>query len=144
MNSTASDYYVSDFHPFFKQNYRNSFSDKYNTYKHCSSSSNTRPASAESKLVKRSFSLNSLRGFKRPIQRKNIPHEEYNDRNILTGSNRSLANHHSESNDFELPSNIIAQLEESMLHRNLKRDSFRSRNGTNNFVVNPIFNEKNE
>lgn len=51
--------------------------------------------------------------------------------------------HRSDSN-FELPLEVINQLERHSLHGNLKRDSFRSRNGTKNFVLNPIFDERFE
>lgn len=46
--------------------------------------------------------------------------------------------------NFELPLEVIKQLERHSLHGNLKRDSFRSRNGTKNFVLNPIFDERFE
>lgn len=42
----------------------------------------------------------------------------------------------------QLPPKIISELEENMLHRNIKRDSFISRKTTKNFVLNPIFDDE--
>lgn len=39
--------------------------------------------------------------------------------------------------------NPIAQLERDTLHRDIHRNSLSSRRGTKNFVINPLYNEKN-
>ena len=47
----------------------------------------------------------------------------------------------SSSSDFEIPENILKQFEKEMVHNNFRRDSFRSRNSSKHFVLNPIFDE---
>lgn len=47
----------------------------------------------------------------------------------------------SSERDFSIPKEILKQLESQMLHGDLKRESFRARNGTNNFCLNPLFEE---
>lgn len=46
-----------------------------------------------------------------------------------------------ESSDISIPKEILKQLESQMLHSDLKRESFRARNGTKNFCLNPLFEE---
>lgn len=55
-------------------------------------------------------------------------------RSVVTGTN-------SESS-FNLSKKILLQFEEDMLHSDLKRDSFRARTATRNFVLNPLFEDK--
>lgn len=45
---------------------------------------------------------------------------------------------------FSISKEVLAQLEQQMLHSDLKRDSFRARTATHNFVTNPIFEDSNE
>lgn len=46
-------------------------------------------------------------------------------------------------NNFNVSKENLMQLEEQMLHNNIKRDSFRARStATRNFVLNPLFEEK--
>lgn len=45
---------------------------------------------------------------------------------------------------FSISKEVLAQLEQQMLHNDLKRDSFRARTATHNFVTNPIFEDSNE
>ncbi|CAO1391538.1 unnamed protein product [Diamesa hyperborea] len=47
----------------------------------------------------------------------------------------------SSEKEFALPKEIMKQLEEKMLHNDLKRESFRARTGTSNFCLNPLFEE---
>lgn len=47
----------------------------------------------------------------------------------------------SSERDFSIPVEILKQLESQMLHSDLKRESFRARTGTNNFCLNPLFEE---
>lgn len=102
-----------------------------------------RSFSAGGTLVKRSSSLTSLRGSRRhskmPSDTSSIAEESdccarRSPRVAWYDSGRQLS-------DFELPANVVAQLEADLLHGNLRRDSFRSRSGTNNFVMNPLFND---
>lgn len=91
-------------------------------------------------VVKRSHSLKSLRSYNRlnnSHTNKNIFSADNSHRN---SSNSSI----SSSDSFQLPPELMASLEKSMLHRNLKRDSFQSRRGTKHFVLNPIFDERLE
>lgn len=94
--------------------------------------------SEESRKMKRSISLNSLRSYNRlregVASDPNYNSERLND----NGCNRSSVS------SVEIPADIIAELEVRMLHGNLKRDSFRSRSSTKNFVTNPIFDERQE
>lgn len=43
--------------------------------------------------------------------------------------------------EVQLSDNVLAQFEAKSLHADLKRDSFRARNGTTNFALNPIYDE---
>jgi hypothetical protein len=47
----------------------------------------------------------------------------------------------SSERDFSIPKEILKQLESQMLLGDLKRESFRARSGTNNFCLNPLFEE---
>lgn len=47
----------------------------------------------------------------------------------------------SSERDFSIPKEILKQFESQMLHSDLKRESFRARNGTKNFCLNPLFEE---
>jgi hypothetical protein len=47
----------------------------------------------------------------------------------------------SSERDISIPKEILKQLESQMLHGDLKRESFRARTGTNNFCLNPLFEE---
>lgn len=89
----------------------------------------------KSNPVKRSTSLNSLKRYKNTRRSDD-------ERSIrsMTDGHRSPSSH----SNFELPLEVINQLERHSLHGNLRRDSFRSRNGTKNFVLNPIFDERFE
>lgn len=58
-----------------------------------------------------------------------------------TASVTSRISRDSSERDFSLPKDIVRQLESQMLHGDLKRESFRSRNGTKHFCLNPLFEE---
>lgn len=58
-----------------------------------------------------------------------------NSSNITSSSTRT-------TRTYELPDNILLQLEHQMLHSDLKRDSFRARNSSRHFALNPIFDEQ--
>lgn len=58
-----------------------------------------------------------------------------------TASVTSRISRESSERDFSLPKDIVRQLESQMLHSDLKRESFRSRNGTKHFCLNPLFEE---
>lgn len=58
-----------------------------------------------------------------------------------TASVTSRISRDSSERDFSLPKDIVRQLESQMLHSDLKRESFRSRNGTKHFCLNPLFEE---
>lgn len=45
------------------------------------------------------------------------------------------------ASEVQLSPNVLAQFEAKSLFADLKRDSFRARNGTTNFALNPIFDE---
>lgn len=64
-------------------------------------------------------------------------------RSSRAGSVDSLSRSSRESSEKEcpLPKEIMKQLEEKMLHNDLKRESFRARTGTSNFCLNPLFEE---
>lgn len=74
-------------------------------------------------LLKRSMSLCSVRAYA----------HTGTDTTHNTSSNCSL--------DQLAPVKSIGQIEQQALHSDIRRCSFRSRNGTNNFVVNPLFDE---
>lgn len=154
----AHGFYVSDYELYFKSKNRMSFNDKYNTlssYRSVNSDDYRRlknigsfksndqyrkstGCSDESRQVKRSVSLNSLRSYNH-LRQGTASDLHYNsERSNYTTSNRSSVS------SVEIPANIIAELEVAMLHGNLKRDSFRSRSSTKNFVTNPIFDERQE
>lgn len=61
--------------------------------------------------------------------------------NFDTISETSRNSRDSSERDFSIPKEIVRQLESQMLHSDLKRDSFRARNGTRNFCLNPLFEE---
>lgn len=46
------------------------------------------------------------------------------------------------ASEVQLSANVLAQFEAKSLYADLKRDSFRARNGTTNFAMNPIFDEQ--
>lgn len=92
----------------------------------------------KSNPVKRSTSLNSLKRYKNTRSSD----DERSIRSMTDGLEYSRS-HRSHSN-FELPMEVINQLERHSLHGNVRRDSFRSRTGTKNFVLNPIFDERFE
>lgn len=56
-------------------------------------------------------------------------------------STASRISRDSSERDFSIPKEILKQLESQMLHADLKRESFRARNGTKNFCLNPLFEE---
>lgn len=64
-------------------------------------------------------------------------------RSSRTSSVDSLSRSSRASSEKEcsLPKEIMKQLEEKMLHNDLKRESFRARTGTSNFCLNPLFEE---
>lgn len=88
----------------------------------------------KSNPVKRSTSLNSLKRYKN-TRSSHLSDDERSVRSMTDGRSHS---------NFELPMEVINQLERHSLHGNLRRDSFRSRSGTKNFVLNPIFDERFE
>lgn len=45
------------------------------------------------------------------------------------------------ASEVQLSDNVLVQFEAKSLHADLKRDSFRARNGTTNFALNPIYDE---
>lgn len=47
----------------------------------------------------------------------------------------------STESEVSIPKEILKQLESQMLYSDLKRESFRARNGTKNFCLNPLFEE---
>lgn len=61
--------------------------------------------------------------------------------NFDTLSTTSRNSRDSSERDFSIPKEILKQLESQMLHADLKRESFRARNGTKNFCLNPLFEE---
>lgn len=149
------DFYVSDNKLYVKSKNRMSFNDKYNTmssfgrvnsddysreFKKNRGSMNDRyrNSSDEIQKVKRSVSLNSLRSYNR------IRQGAVNDLHCNSEWSNCNASNRSSLSSIEIPANIIAELEVGMLHGNLKRDSFRSRSSTKNFVTNPIFDERQE
>lgn len=84
-------------------------------------------------LLKRSMSLCSVRTY--------AHNARDGDFHMHTGTNTT---HNTSSNcslDQLAPVKSIGQIEEQALHSDIRRCSFRSRNGTNNFVVNPLFDE---
>ncbi len=91
----------------------------------------------KSNPVKRSTSLNSLKRYK-------STRSSDDERSIKSMNDGSKFRMNRSRTNFELPLEVISQLERHSLHGNLKRDSFRSRSGTKNFVLNPIFDERFE
>lgn len=61
--------------------------------------------------------------------------------NFDTVSLSSRNSRDSSEREFSIPKEILKQLESQMLHADLKRESFRARNGTHNFCLNPLFEE---
>lgn len=59
--------------------------------------------------------------------------------NSVDSSSRS--SRESSEKECSLPKEIMKQLEEKMLHNDMKRESFRARAGTSNFCLNPLFEE---
>lgn len=92
----------------------------------------------KSNPVKRSTSLNSLKRY----QNSRSSDDERSVKSMTYGSKYSRPQ--GTRSSFELPPEVINQLERHSLHGNLRRDSFRSRSGTKNFVLNPIFDERFE
>lgn len=87
-------------------------------------------------LLKRSMSLCSVRSYANKAingNDRNMHANIYSTHNGIRSSNCSL--------DQLTPAKSIGQIEEQALHSDIRRCSFRSRNGTNNFVVNPLFDE---
>lgn len=91
----------------------------------------------KSNPVRRSTSLNSLKRYKN-TRPSHLSDDERSVRSMTDGFE------YKSNSNFELPLEVIKQLERHSLHGNLKRDSFRSRSGTKNFVLNPIFDERFE
>lgn len=91
----------------------------------------------KSNPVQRSTSLNSLSRYKN-LRSSQASDDERSIRSMTEGIE------YRSSSNFELPLEVINQLERHSLHGNIRRDSFRSRNGTKNFVLNPIFDERFE
>lgn len=56
-----------------------------------------------------------------------------------TYDNQKRKSHH--TSEVQLSAHVLAQFEAKSLLADLKRDSFRARNGTTNFALNPIFDE---
>lgn len=91
----------------------------------------------QSNPVQRSSSLNSLKRYKN-IRSSNISDDERSVRSMTDGIESKS------QSQIELPFEVVKvinQLERHSLHSNVRRDSFRSRSGTKNFVLNPIFDE---
>lgn len=101
-----------------------------------------------STLVKRSFSLNSLRSHRSRIVNppsfvSEQPDVFRNDYRLSFGSKNKLNTQTGHvASGVELPADIVAQLEADTLHGNLRRDSFRSRGGSKHFVMNPLFDDE--
>ncbi|KAJ6643313.1 hypothetical protein Bhyg_08273 [Pseudolycoriella hygida] len=93
----------------------------------------------KSNPVQRSTSLNSLRRYKN-TRSSNVSDDELSVKSMTNSFDYRRRRH----SNFELPVEVINQLERHTLHGNLRRDSFRSRSGTKNFVLNPIFDERFE
>lgn len=71
--------------------------------------------------MKRSMSLCSIRTYMRSAN-------ELNDNgNIVSGNQQNES--------------VVAHIERNALHSDIRRNSFSSRNGTRNFVINPLFDE---
>lgn len=83
-------------------------------------------------LMKRSMSLCSVRSYANKAINGN-DRRPLHSSTYIGSSNCSL--------DQLTPAKSIGQIEEQALHSDIRRCSFRSRNGTNNFVVNPLFDE---
>lgn len=86
-------------------------------------------------LLKRSMSLCSVRSF---------TYKAINKSDRMRSSIQSTASHNGSSSNCsldQLAPRSIGQIEEQALRSDIRRCSFRSRNGTNNFVVNPLFDE---
>ncbi len=60
-------------------------------------------------------------------------------RSVSSSSSKISSNSNSKS---DVSKKVLLQLEEQFLHSDLKRDSFRARTGTRNFVLNPLFEDK--
>lgn len=119
-SSGADDDYVSDLNQLLADANESSISSR-------SSGFSSLGETIGTMSVKRSVSLNSGRsGVRRSIVRSKRMSE--------VGDNSDAS-----GEEVTLPASIVTQLEHQMLLGNLKRDSFRSRNGTNNFVLNPLF-----
>lgn len=52
-----------------------------------------------------------------------------------------VPNPNKNNNNLARPDVNVAQIEKTALHNDIRRCSFSSRTGTNNFVVNPLFDE---
>lgn len=86
-------------------------------------------------LLKRSMSLCSVRSF---------TYRAINNSDRMRSSTHSTSSYNGNSSNCsldQLAPRSIGQIEEQALRGDIRRCSFRSRNGTNNFVVNPLFDE---
>lgn len=138
-NSINNDFYVSDSHEHYVNSLnRKSYTDKYNTISNAYGMGYRRHRNMTPQIdsqtnvlhnkrcVKRSISLGSLRNNTTTVECSKHEDDENSDSSVI------------------IPVDILAKLESDMLHGNLKRDSFRSRSSTKNFVTNPIFDEMHE
>lgn len=91
----------------------------------------------QSNPVQRSSSLNSLKRYKN-VRSSHKSDDERSIRSMTDGIE------YKSQSQLELPLEVVNQLERYALHGNVRRDSFRSRSGTKNFVLNPIFDERDD
>lgn len=85
-------------------------------------------------LLKRSMSLCSVRSYAHKTINGN-DREQHTVKHISTNASSHC------SIDQLASTKSIGHVEQQALHNDIRRCSFRSRNGTNNFVVNPLFDE---
>lgn len=115
--------------------YINDPSEKEKRYSYTSSTSKSPSLDAEDEVSDENFNHNlPTQHHERDFLLEKLLNSNFDTLSLTSRISR-------ESSEPDVPKEILRQLESQMLHSDLKRESFRARNGTRNFCLNPLFEE---
>lgn len=115
--------------------YINDPTQKEKRYSYASNTSKSPSLDAEDEVSDENFIRNfPIQHHERDFLLEKLLNSDFDALSITSRNSR-------ESFEADVPKEILKQLESRMLHSDLKRESFRARNGTRNFCLNPLFEE---
>lgn len=127
---------IETFHFRYKRDYYiNDSSEKEKRYSYTSSTSKSPSLEVEDEVSDENFNRDlSNQHHARDFLLEKLLNSNFDTLSVSSRNSR-------DSSEPDLPKEILKQLESQMLHSDLKRESFRARNGTRNFCLNPLFEE---